>query len=77
MKDSGCTCIIALAILALNILAGGFCTQYVVEYWGSYFTHVVVHAPFWICVVGGLFLGEFTVPAAILTWLLAAAHVLS
>jgi hypothetical protein len=75
-KLNGCGCLAALAILLLNALLGGVCTQYVIEFWGTYFRHVAVYAPLWICVVGGLFLGEFTIPAALLTWLLTLAHVL-
>jgi len=59
-----------LIILILNITIGGVATQYVVEHWASYIQHTPVHVPFLPCAIAGLFLGEVTVPAAIVTWIL-------
>ena len=59
-----------LALLLLfNLLAGGICTEYVVEFWASYFKGVPVHVPFWTCALAGLFIGEITAPLAIVTWI--------
>jgi hypothetical protein len=67
----GLGCLPILLLIAFNVFVGGYCTQYVVEYWGAYITGHAVHIPFVVAAVAGLFLGEFTVPAAILTWLLS------
>lgn len=71
----GLGCLPILLLIAFNVFVGGYCTQYVVEYWGSYISGHAVHIPFVVAAVAGLFLGEFTVPAAIVTWLLSFAIV--
>ena len=68
MKTVG---VVIVVILLINLLVGGLATQYVVEFWGSYFKGVPVHVPFLPCAIAGLFLGEITVPAAIATWVLS------
>ena len=65
----GCSMIIAFVLV--NILLGGFCTEYVVEFWSSYFKDTVIDVPFWPCAIVGLFLGELTIPAAAFTWVLS------
>ena len=62
----GCGCYVL--VLALNIIFGGVCTQYVVNFWGPYLVNHPVHVPFLPCAIAGLFLGEFTIPAAAITW---------
>lgn len=64
-----CGCM--LAVLLFNILLG----KWSIDYIGM--TGFGVTVPVLPAIVGGLFLGEFTIPAAILVWLLAAsgAHV--
>lgn len=71
MKSKGCGC-----LLIFNVILGGIATQYCVETWGSLAKHVAIHAPFWICAIAGLFVGEFTIPAAVVTWLLRAASII-
>lgn len=70
-KGFGCGC----AIFILNILLGGICTQYTVNFWGTKIKKEPVHAPFVPCAVAGLFLGELTIPIAAVTWVLDTAHV--
>ena len=62
-----------LIIFVLNLVVGGLATEYVVEFWVSYFKGVPVDIPFLAAAFAGLFLGQFTIPAAILTWLLSFA----
>ena len=69
-KGLGCLSIL-LIILVLNLLFGGLATQYVVEFWGPYIVHHPVQVPFSVCVVVGIFFGEVTIPAAVLTWLIS------
>lgn len=69
LAGSGCS--IVLAILILNLLLGGVCTQYVVDFWATYIQHKPVTVPFWPCAIAGLFLGEIAIPAAALTWVLS------
>lgn len=62
---------IALVIIALNILLGGLATQYIVEFWASYFKGVPVDIPFLPAAIAGLFFGEITIPLAVITWILS------
>ena len=71
MKVRSCGCLVLC-----NVLLGGFCTRYVIEVWGTHSTHAAVHAPLIPCIVAGLFVGEFTVPIAAVTWLLRASGIL-
>lgn len=64
---------ILVFILLLNVVFGGLATEYVVEYWASYARQTRVNVPFLPCVVAGLFLGELTIPLAVITWLLSFA----
>lgn len=64
---------IALIILASNIIFGGIATKYVVEYWGPSLKHAPVHVPFIPCAIAGIFVGEFTVPGAVITWVYSLA----
>lgn len=68
---AGGGCGVFIAILVLNILLGGVCTHYVAEFWGTYLQHKPVSVPFWPCAIAGLFLGELTIPAAAITWVLS------
>jgi len=58
-------------LFLINIFVGGIATEYVVEFWGSYFKNTMIDVPFALCVVAGLFLGEFTVPLAAITLLVS------
>ena len=64
-------CATALLIVGV-VLLGGFCTEYVIEFWGSYFKGQPVDVPFGLCVLLSLFLGETPVPLAVLTWVIAS-----
>ena len=64
---------IALIVLACNVIFGGVATKYVVEYWGPSLKHAPVHVPFIACAFAGLFVGEFTIPAAAITWVYSFA----
>lgn len=63
--------LIFLVILVLNLIFGGLATRYVIEFWGTYFKKVPVSAPLLPCCVAGVFLGEFTIPIAIITWIIS------
>ncbi len=69
-----CGCVVL--IFALNILLGGICTQYTVNFWGTKIKKEAVHAPFVPCAIAGVFLGEFTIPVAAATFVLDVSHVL-
>ena len=60
-------------VLVFNVVVGGWLTQYVFEFWLTYVKGVAIHLPFWACALAGLFLGQFMVPAAIITLLLSFA----
>ena len=59
--------------LLLNLFLGGVATRYVVQFWGSYFRKESVNISFIPCAIAGLFCGQFTIPAALLTWILSFA----
>jgi hypothetical protein len=63
MEEKGaCGCL--LGAIVFNLALGGFSVAYCVEFlFGK-------HLPIWVDVVAGLFLGEFTVPAMVLAWVL-------
>lgn len=63
---------VILVILAFNLVLGGVCTQYDVEFWGSVVEHHPVHVEFWKCALAGMVLGEFAIPIAAVTWLISA-----
>ncbi len=62
---------LVLGFVALNISIGAWALQYTVAYWTLYFGHVAKHIPYLPAAIGGLFLGEITIPAAIATWILS------
>lgn len=62
---------IFLFFLVVNLVFGGLATEYVVEFWGSRSKGVPVDVPFGVCVIAGLFLGELTIPLAMVTWLVS------
>jgi len=69
----GCLGWMIIIVLALNLTLGGFATEYVAEYWVSEWKGYPVDYPFWQCAIAGLFLGEFTIPATVITWLIRTA----
>ena len=69
MKN-GSGCIVLMILLILNALPGGVATEYLVEFWTRYFGQPV-DIPFWAAAIAGIFVAEFTIPAAILTWIVS------
>ena len=59
-------------VLLINLTIGGLATEYVIEFWGSWAKDVPLDVPFLPCALAGLFVGQFTVPLAIVTWLLGS-----
>jgi len=59
-------------LIAVVLALGGFCTEYVIEFWGSYLKGQPVDVSFGLCVLLSLFLGETPVPLAVLTWVIAS-----
>jgi hypothetical protein len=70
-NNQGSVGIVIVAMMALNLLVGGLATEYVAEFWASYFKGVPVDVPFLPCAITGFFLGQFTIPTAIATWVLS------
>ena len=58
----GCGC--WLIVLLINVSVGGWSVQYLID---VVFNEVI---PFWGAAVIGLFVGELSIPAAIIVWLL-------
>lgn len=61
--------LVIIGLIVFNIVVGGFSVQYVIEFWGSYAQHKTVIVPFLPCAIAGLFLGEISIPVAIVTWI--------
>ncbi len=57
----------ALAILAFNVTIGYVSVQYLLT------TFIGAAAPWFAALIGGLFLGQITVPAALVVWLIQLA----
>lgn len=62
-----------VVLFVLNVAFGGLTTQYVVNYWVPKYINEKFHADFLPCAVAGLFLGEVSIPAAVITWLVESA----
>ena len=63
-----------LAFILLVVFAiwiGGMSVEYLAEFWGTIITGNPVDVPFFPCAVAGLFLSQFSIPLAILTWVLS------
>lgn len=58
-----------LIVLFVNVTIGALTTRYAVEFWAGYFKGHEVVIPLFPCIIAGLFLGEITIPLAIITWL--------
>lgn len=67
----GFSCGTFLGIIVLNLLIGGWSVQYLCEVW--------LHKPISIgwATLMGLFLGEFTIPLAIVTWIAKKAGLIA
>lgn len=63
--------IIILVVLLINLLIGGVATEYCIEFWATQIKGQAVNVPFLPCAIAGLFVGEFTIPAAVVTWVLS------
>lgn len=57
--SSGSTMFTVVAfVLTLNVIIGGYATEYLVEFWGTIIKGIVVDVPFWPCAIAGLVLGH-------------------
>lgn len=65
----GTLALVVLLFIVINVTVGGLATQYVFDTWGTALKHHPVHVSFFTSAVVGLFLGEFTIPAAVITWI--------
>jgi hypothetical protein len=65
----GGTCGCFLFILLLNLTVGAFCFDYSL---GAIFGK---HVGWFLCMVGGMFLGELTIPLAVVLAIISAAGV--
>jgi hypothetical protein len=58
--------------LIVNLTLGGFATEYVVEYWAPHVKGEPVDLPFFPhAFIGGIFLGEMTIPLAVITFIIS------
>jgi len=78
LKLTGGGCVGALVMLAINAAIGGLCVQYVGDFWLTFLKCPApclapIHLSFWPCALLGLFMGQFFVPAALITWLIHTA----
>jgi hypothetical protein len=73
MKELGCVLqvLIIVIVLLLNFLLGGLATEYSIEYWGSLVKESTIQLPYLPTRIGGIFLGEITIPVAICTWIVS------
>lgn len=63
--STSCGCLIA--ILALNLTVGAMCFAY------SLRSILGADVPWWADALGGLFLGQITIPLAVICWVLRLA----
>lgn len=65
VDDEGCRgCGCLAAILILNLTLGAYCFAYSADVMFG------AKVPFFLALVGGLFLGELTIPVAVICWIL-------
>ncbi len=64
-------CVTVIVMLVLYGLVGGFATEYVIEYWGSFIKGEIVDIPFFPCFIAGIFIYKIIIPIAIITWLIS------
>lgn len=64
---AGCTCGCWCGLLIFNLLLGGVTLNY------TLMSIIGKSIPFGYAVVAGLFIGQFTVPAAVVCWVLRLA----
>lgn len=62
--EQGCSCLLALGILLVNITLGGMSINYLLQVWFS------KDIPWIGDILIGLFLAELSIPAAVITWVL-------
>lgn len=60
-------CLLLLAVLAVNFFIGGYCVNYVLASLTAHPTSIILAG------IIGLFVGEFTIPLAIICWILRLA----
>jgi hypothetical protein len=64
--------VLVVALLVVNLVAGGFTTKYILDYWGTFVKSERVDMPLVPCMLAGLFVGEITIPGALATFILSA-----
>jgi len=63
--------IIIITFFIVAMLIGGFALEYDIEFWMPYIVNHAVDVPFGVCMIGGIFLSQFAIPIAILTWIIS------
>ena len=64
-------CVLVVLVMVFGVLLGGFCTQYSIDFWGTYLKGEPVAVPFFPCAVAGIVVGIPAIPIAAVTWLLS------
>jgi len=68
-SDGRFSCGCMILVLLINPLLGGFCFNYSLgAIWGT-------HLSWFLAALGGLFLGEIAIPAALIIWLITLSGV--
>lgn len=60
-----------IAIVVLFLSLGGIALHYDLAFWVPFAKGHAVAIPWIPCLIAGLFLSQFTIPVAILTWVLS------
>jgi hypothetical protein len=65
------------AIWILSFLLGPFCLAYDLQHWIQFFTKqpTFISMWTWYILIGGILLGRFAIPVAIITWVLVMVGV--
>lgn len=64
--------VLVVALLVINLVAGGLTTKYILDYWGTFIKNERVDMPLFPCMLAGLLVGEVTIPGALATFILSA-----
>jgi hypothetical protein len=62
---------VVAGVILFFFFVGGWTIQYDVDFWASYIQHKPVHVPFIPCAIAGIFLSEFSIPIALVTWIIS------
>ena len=69
---TGCTAIIIILIVSITL--GTICTNYTINFWGSYFTKKPVDLPLYMDMSVAIVLSSIAIPSAIIT--LGASYII-